>query len=71
MNKFIFKPSKMVSGLSVNRLVACELRSPLTIFECAQKYTANPSRRQTLSAGQIDQQYISDTSKSKILGHAK
>lgn len=31
------------------------------IFECAQKYTAFSRKKQTSSAGQVDQQYISDT----------
>ena len=34
---FLFS-SKIVCGLPVNRLVACELRSPPTIFERAQKH---------------------------------
>ena len=51
---FTLNTSKMVGGLPVNRLVACELRSPPTIFERAQKYTIIKKDIWTSSISQLD-----------------
>ena len=62
--KLELETSKMVGGERSEHVTSPLTGSPPTIFERAQKYSALSNRRQTLSAGQVDQQYISDTYKT-------